>query len=482
MTFLLRLFPEITLKSPAVRRAQTRQLGQNIRRVLKALEIPVEVTTAFDRILVKVAPDDAQRTCEALQQIPGIDHIQAVEPRTFADLDDLSAQVCALFAPHLQGKAFAVRARRQGEHGFSSQDVERRVGSALLMAAPGASIDLRQPDVTVRLAIRDQSVDLETARWPGLGGYPLGSQEAVVSLLSGGFDSAVAAYLAIRRGLRSHFVFFNLGGVTHEAGVRQMALHLWQRYQTSHRMRFVSVPFDGVLAALAEQVPDALRGVILKRLMMRAADAVAESLNACALVTGEAVAQVASQTLPNLGLIDRACERLVLRPLIAYDKTEIIRLARQIGTEALARHMPEYCGVIARQPATAASATRVLAVEAKLPEGLIDDALARRQVLFVDALGEGLIQAPGELERVSMPPPGVTVVDIRHPDVQQARPLVLPNNPVRAIPFYALNRHVDELAALPGCLLYCEQGTMSQLHGLHLRDRIPGIRVYQPDQ
>ena len=128
--------------------------------------------------------------------------------------------------------------------------------------------------------------------------------------------------------------------------------------RASHPVTFVTIPFEGVVAEILERVDSPLMGVVLKRMMLRAATQVAEDLGVDALVTGESVAQVSSQTLPNLAVIDRATDLLVLRPLVAMDKQDIIAVARQIGTEPFAAHMPEYCGVISVRPDTSSSSSR----------------------------------------------------------------------------------------------------------------------------
>src|SRR5690606_3472936 len=161
----------------------------------------------------------------------------------------------------------------------------------------------------------------------GLGGYPLGEQDPVLSLISGGFDSTVSTYLCIKRGLRAHYCFFNLGGRAHELGVKEVAYYLWNKYGSSHRVKFITVPFEDVVREILESVDNAYMGVVLKRMMLRAAEKVAASLEIPALVTGESVAQVSSQTLINLSVIDRATDMLVLRPLSTMDKGEIIGIS-----------------------------------------------------------------------------------------------------------------------------------------------------------
>src|SRR5690606_7522426 len=143
---------------------------------------------------------------------------------------------------------FAVRCKRAGKHAFSSVDVEVYVGGALNRDTGASGVSLDNPGVLVALEIRDDRLYVVDARFEGIGGYPIGSQDGVLSLISGGFDSAVASYMAIRRGLSTHYCFFNLGGREHEIAVKEVALYLWLRYGASQRVKFVTVPFEAVVA------------------------------------------------------------------------------------------------------------------------------------------------------------------------------------------------------------------------------------------
>lgn len=136
----------------------------------------------------------------------------------------------------------------------------------------------------------------------------------------------------------------------------EVAHYLWKKYGSSHRVLFISVPFEEVVGEILQKVDNSQMGVVLKRMMLRASTEIAERLHIDALVTGEAISQVSSQTLPNLSVIDSATDMLVLRPLIASHKQDIIDTAFQIGTAEFAKNMPEYCGVISRTPPPAPSA------------------------------------------------------------------------------------------------------------------------------
>ena len=306
----------------------------------------------------------------------------------------------------------------------------------------------------------------------------MGSQGETLSLISGGFDSTVASYMLMKRGIKTHFLFFNLGGSAHEIGVKQVSHYLWEKYGGSHKVRFVTVPFDGVVKEILENVEDGHMGVILKRIMYRAAEKVAERMGMDTFVTGESIAQVSSQTLTNLAVIDRVTEKLVLRPLVTMDKPEIIKISRQIGAEGFAATMPEYCGVISVKPTTEAKMDKVKAEEDKFDLAVLEQAVAdatnepinKLMLEQEDALEVPIVNLPGHED---------IILDIRHPNEVEDAPLDLTNNKVLHIPFYELESRKGELQEDETYLLYCQKGTMSKIHAHHLKTQgMDNVKVY----
>ncbi|MDC0663006.1 tRNA uracil 4-sulfurtransferase ThiI [Marinobacter sp. SS21] len=482
MKFLIRPASEVAIKSKPVRRQQMRQLRQNIRKLLIRLDPEITVEGGWDRIDIEVPEDRglAGPVVDELVRIPGISTIQEVSVYPLISQEDVAEKTVAAFADSLTGKTLVVRVKRQGSHEFTSIELERYVGGALLKASDSRGVSLKNADVEVRIEVRQHEFLIARRRHRGLGGYPLGSVESVMTLISGGYDSSVAAYLMMRRGLRTHFLFFNLGGTAHEVGVRQVVHYLWQRYGASHHAKFISVPFDGVVAEIMRSVNHRHWGVVLKREMLRAASAIAAGQNTEGLVMGDAVAQVSSQTLTNLNVVDRASEQVVLRPLIAMDKEQIIRIAHDIGTEPFARTMPEYCGVISQKPATRAKLDRVEHCEAQMDSAVLQQAIEQRTETSVADLMETLT-TPEDVELV--PTPGVddVIIDVRHPSEGERAPLVLTNNEVLQIPFYELNQRIGELPKDRHYLLFCDRGSMSRVHAGHLKaEGYANIKVYAP--
>lgn len=483
MKLIIKVFPEITIKSRPVRKNFIRQLVKNIRVVLRDLDPDVRVEGVWDNITLETALSEPRLLADMKQRLactPGIGQFLEVHEYPLGDFDSILELCVRHFGERVRDKVFSVRCKRAGRHDFSSMDVERHVGAGLRERCGGAGIALKNPEVNVRLEIRDQQLFIIDEHHEGLGGYPLGALEQVLVLMSGGFDSTVAAYQMMRRGMVSHFCFFNLGGRAHELGVMEVAHYLWEKYGRSQRVLFISVPFEEVVGQILTQCDDSHMGVILKRMMLRAASRIAEQLQIEALVTGEAVSQVSSQTLTNLAVIDKATDTLVLRPLLASHKQDIIDTAQRIGTADFAKHMPEYCGIISVNPTTKAKALRVEHEEGKFDLAVLDAALERARFITVDKVIEELGKDV-QVEEVDQPLPGQIVVDIRHPDAQEDQPLELPGIEVQAMPFFALNSRFKELDENRQYLLYCDRGVMSRLHAHHLlTEGHANVRVYRP--
>lgn len=481
MRFVVKLSPEIIVKSTPVRRRFIRQLRNNLRALLARKGRAATISGNWDRLEID-APDAGAEAdvVDVLSHIPGVHSFARVTVHALGDFDAMAEQAWAHYGALLPGKRFVVRARRSGRHPFSSPEIEREVGGRLLARSPEARVSLGNPEVTVRLEVVDDRFYVIEHQRPGLGGFPLGEQPPVLSLISGGFDSTVASYLTLRRGLRTHFCFFNLGGRAHALGVKEVAHYLWERYAASHPVLFVTIPFEGVVAEILERVENSLMGVVLKRMMLRAATRVAETLGVDALVTGESVAQVASQTLPNLAVIDRATDLLVLRPLITMDKPDIIAVARQIGTEPFAAHMPEYCGVISMRPETHALPGRVERAEQGFDFTVLERALADRRQEDIATVLESGAGSVG-VEVFQAPQPGVPILDIRHPEERERRPLHAGNTRIEAVPFFRLEHFFRDRPSDSAFLLYCDKGLMSRLHAeLLVEQGFSRVAVYRP--
>jgi thiamine biosynthesis protein ThiI len=482
MKFIIKLFPEITIKSQSVRLRFIKILTSNIRNTLKEVDDELAVVRHWDHIEVRAKKVSMREALiDELQRIPGIHHVLEVEDRAYTDMHHIFEQTLELYRSRIEGKTFCVRVKRRGQHDFSSQDVERYVGGGLNQHVESASVKLNHPQETINLEIDNDRLMLVNGRYEGIGGFPIGTQDDVLSLISGGFDSGVSSYMLMRRGCRVHYCFFNLGGAAHEIGVRQVAHYLWNRFGRSHRVRFVAINFEPVVGEILERVEDGQMGVVLKRMMVRAASLVAERYVVQALVTGEALGQVSSQTLTNLRLIDNASDTLILRPLISHDKEHIINVARAIGTEDFARTMPEYCGVISKSPTVRAVKAKIEAEEQNFDFSILERVVQEATNVDIREIAEQTEEEVIEVETVASFGDSDAVLDIRSIDEQDSRPLNVTGVEIKSMPFYKLGSHFADLDQSKTWLLYCDRGVMSRLQALYLHEQgFKNVKVYRP--
>lgn len=482
MKFIVKPHPEIFVKSESVRKRFTRILECNLRIIIQRRTESVAVYNRRDHIEVSANSHQYyQQVLEILTQTPGIHHVLEVKQSEFNDMHDIFEQVLELNRERIEGKTFVVRAKRRGKHDFTSIELERYVGGGLNQAVESAKVKLTKPDVTVNIEIASDKLNQVLARHKGLGGFPLGTQEDVLSLISGGFDSGVSSYLHIKRGSKTHYCFFNLGGPAHEIGVKQVSHFLWNKYGSSAKVKFIAVDFEPVVAEILEKVDDGQMGVVLKRMFMRAGGMIAERFGIQALVTGEALGQVSSQTLTNLRHIDGVTDTLILRPLINWDKEDIIDLSRVIGTEDFAKVMPEYCGVISRKPTVKAVKEKLEAEEANFDYSVLEKVVSEARIMDIrDIEKESQEQAP-EVEQVTAVQEHATVLDIRSPDEEDENPLEIDGVDIEHIPFYKLATKFGDLDQSKTYLLYCDRGVMSRLQALYLQEQgFNNVKVYRP--
>ncbi len=408
----LRLSGEVSIKAKATRRQFVTRLVRNLKDALASEGLAPRVRRTHDRIFAELPPGDAAAGAAALSRVFGVQSLSLVERRSATTVEEVVAAGVELFRDAVRGRRFAVRAKRVGTRELirvRSNDVARALGAALLPFA--ARVDLGDPEVTVHVELSEDGAYFSPERIAGCGGLPLGSGGRARALISGGFDSAVAAWLLLKRGVNLDYVFCNLGGRTHEQGVLRVAKMIAERWSYGVRPRLHAVDFDRVSQELRANTETRYWQIVLKRLMLRAAERIALSSGALAVATGEAVGQVSSQTLQNLAVISRATDLPILRPLVGFNKDEILDVARRIGTFDLSKVVGEYCAMVPSKPATAAALEAVLAQEEKLDPALLDRAVAERTIFDLRNLDAGQLGLPDlEIEHI---PAGAAVVDLR---------------------------------------------------------------------
>ena len=409
MHYLIRLSPDLTTKADRTRRRFLRLLVENLRDAFRSEDIAARVEMGWARLLVEA---EAAAVPEVARRVFGVHSVSPVEVRDASSLAALVETAGEFFLPAMQGRAFAVRARTAGRAAFRSRDLEVALGARLV--AHG-KVRLDDPDVTCHVEVRDTTAYLFCDSLPGWRGLPLGSEGRAVALLSGGFDSAVAAWMVLRRGVGLDYVFCRLGGPVHAAGALRVLQVLGSRWSYGSSSQVHLLPFEPVVEKIRAACRPSHWQLVLKRFMYRAAEQVGREQRAQGIVTGESLGQVSSQTLKNLRALDaRALDgRLhlpLLRPLLGMDKEEIIARSREIGTYDLSATVQEYCAIAPKHPAVAARAREVAEEEAKVDLDL-DAILQERRVLDARALSDSdwAIEAL-EVESI---PEGAVLLDLR---------------------------------------------------------------------
>ena len=433
--YIVRLAAEVASKSNRTRRRFQRRLAGNLEDALRSAGARATVRDRWSRLFVTVATDKSDlesvagagatraqdkhagakpagvrpgEAMDAAARVFGLSSFSRLDAVLSADLGEIVRMGHDLYRDSVRGRRYAVAARRTGRHAFSSRDIAVELGAVL---NPYGTVDLTTPEVTVHVEVRDQRAYLFSDRTEGPGGLPMGVQGRAVCLLSGGFDSAVAAWLLLKRGVALDYVFCNLAGPAFERSVIEVAKVLADRWSYGDRPRMHVVDFGEAMAELQHRVTPRYWQVVLKRLMYRAADAVAAEIGADAVATGEALGQVSSQTLRNLRAIEAVAGRPVLRPLVGFDKEEIIRIAQRIGTAALSARIKEYCAILEGKPVTAAKVPAVDREEAPLDTAVVERAVAARSVLDLRGV------ADADLRRdylwVEEPPQAARLIDCR---------------------------------------------------------------------
>ena len=283
---------------------------------------------------------------------------------------------------------FRVRASRADKaYRLTSPEIEREIGGRIKQAT-GWQVDLTQPDINIKVEVLPDRVFYAFGKEPGPGGLPTGTSGAAMCLLSGGIDSPVAAFRLMKRGCRVRFVHFHAYPILSHASQEKTTeiVELLTRYQLSSRM--YTVPFGELQQQVVMMAPSPLRVVLYRRLMMRIAERLAFTSGAKALVTGESVGQVASQTLENLSVINEVVTLPVLRPLIGCDKEEITNEAKRIETYGISIIPDQDCCTLftPKSPATKAKRDDVERAENQLPLAkMVDTAIElteRRDFVF----------------------------------------------------------------------------------------------------
>jgi thiamine biosynthesis protein ThiI len=369
---ILAAYNEIALKSRYVRATLERRLTAQIEYALKREGYrEARARRQFGRIIIDGAPHEA---AGIVANVFGVVHaIPSME--TNISIDEV-VKMAVEVADHSlkEGTSFAVRPKVVGEHPYGSMAVAVKAGAAILEAYKGrcVKVNLTSPDVTIGIEVRDKKSYVYSTMLDGVGGLPYGSQGRAVSLFSGGIDSPVATWLTMKRGVEVYPLFMDQTPYVGESYLKRAeeAFRGMMKYAPVEGFSLYSASMGPIMERILESPELRFTCILCKRSMYRIAEEFSKYKRAKAIVTGESLGQVASQTLDNLYVIDSAIRMPILRPLIGFDKVEIEDKARAIGTYLLTAHKVEGCKAVPSTPATTSRIEKIEALEAQL--GLID--------------------------------------------------------------------------------------------------------------
>jgi len=355
-------YGELSLKGASARRSFETKLVENISACLRREGIDFDIHRPRGRIVVET--NEVEKSQDGIRRVFGV---VSLSPMVVAekDVESIKAAAVALALQRVRrGVSFAVRCNR-ADKSFprTSQEVNAIVGAEIKERTAG-SVDLSNPEVTIGIDIRDRAYIFDRTI-AGPGGLPLGTSGKVVTLLSGGIDSAVAAYMMMRRGCESVLVYMDNGRFGTDQ-MRERAIQVSRilgRYSCGSEMELLVVPHEHSLSSFIESCPRGLTCTLCKRMMVRVADAVAAREGCEAIVNGSSLGQVCSQTMRNLVLTVRATGRPVFLPLVGFDKEEIVRLAKKIGTYDASTAPAGSCTAVPARPLTAPTLDKVLTAE-----------------------------------------------------------------------------------------------------------------------
>lgn len=364
-------------------------LVKQIHHRLKRLEGGFSVTKESGRIYAEASEDfDFDEVIEALQHVFGIVGICPMVQIEDNGYEDLKEQVVKYIGEayedrHFTFKVVARRANKQ--YPVISDQINRDLGEVILDAYPETRVDVHNPDVTLRVEVRHK-INIFSETIPGPGGMPIGTAGKAMLLLSGGIDSPVAGYMVSKRGVTIEATYFHAPPYTSERAKQKVVDLARQVAKYTGPIKLNVINFTDIQLYIYDQCPHDELTIIMRRYMMRIAETIAKESDCLALITGESIGQVASQTLPSLAVTNAVCELPVMRPLIAFDKQDIVDISLKIGTyETSVLPYEDCCTIfVAKHPVTKPNLKRIEKSELKLEEKideLVKTAIETREVI-----------------------------------------------------------------------------------------------------
>lgn len=367
-------------------------LMKQIRHALKEVDGTFTISKESGRIYVDAEGDyDYDEAIEAMKRVFGIAWICPMFQMEKADFEEVKKEVVSYIDQVYPEKnfTFKVDARRADKkYPVTSEEMNRDLGEVLLETYPELKVDVHHPDVLLKVEIRNV-VNIYSMMIPGPGGMPVGTNGKAMLLLSGGIDSPVAGYMIAKRGVKIDAVYFHAPPYTSERAKQKVVdlAKLVARYSGPIPLHIVN--FTDIQLYIYEQCPHEELTIIMRRYMMRIAEAIAKETGCLALITGESIGQVASQTVQSLVATNEVCTMPVFRPVIGFDKQEIVDISEKINTfETSIQPYEDCCTIfVAKHPVTKPNINIIHKSEEKLAEKIdemVAEAIATKETIWCD--------------------------------------------------------------------------------------------------
>ncbi|ANB62248.1 tRNA uracil 4-sulfurtransferase ThiI [Anoxybacteroides amylolyticum] len=361
------------------------QLKRNIQKKLKAFP-NIKIEYMRDRMYILLNGEPHEEIMEQLKTVFGIQSF-SLAMKCKNDIEQIKATALAA-VQQVEGKTFKVSAKRiDKQFLIGSNELNHTLGSHILRNTNHLTVNVHEPDIDVRVEVRKDGTYVTCYDIPGAGGLPVGTSGKAMLMLSGGIDSPVAGYLAMKRGLEIEAVHFFSPPFTSERA-RQKVIDLAKKLtRFGGKIRLHIVPFTDIQQTIHRQVPDGYSLISSRRMMLKITDMLRKKYNGLAIVTGESLGQVASQTLESMFVINDVTTTPVLRPLVSMDKTEIIAIAKKIDTLDISVLPYEDCCTIfvPSAPKTRPKREKVVHYESFIElEPLLQTAVANTETLIID--------------------------------------------------------------------------------------------------
>jgi len=384
--YILIRYGEMTTKGKN-RGRFTSILRENVRNRLKSFE-NIKITATRDRMYIKLNGEDHEKVAASLKQVFGI--------HTFSYARKVETELEAIKKGALQAieelgdtvKTFKINAQRSyKQFPLNTPQLNRELGGYVLQNTEHLTVDVHNPDVAVRVEVRDDATYITCGEEYGAGGYPVGVGGKVMLLLSGGIDSPVAAYMLLKRGVSIEAIHFESPPFTSDRAKQKVTDLASTLTRYCRRVTLHVIPFTEVQKAIHKEMPASYTMTIMRRIMLQIAEKVSVERKALALATGESLGQVASQTLDSMHTINEVTNYPVLRPLLAMDKLEIMDIAKRIDTYDISIRPYEDCCTIftPANPTTKPKRDKVARFESRFDfTELINEAVASKETLIFE--------------------------------------------------------------------------------------------------